>query len=91
MTIPTPKRLRRQARRLDRRIRNAEAVVNAMRAGNALHLFYTLGAPTWALTDGRRVDTATAETAIKHPKVIDVGGALQISGVRSQTYRYAED
>jgi hypothetical protein len=91
MSVPTPERLRKQARRLDRRIKSTETVLNAMRRGSALHLQYVFSGPVWMLTDGRRVHTATAETAIKHPKIVDVGDALQLSGARSQTYRFVED
>ena len=47
MPVPTPKRLRSRARRLDRRIRNAETVVTAMKRGAALHLEYVFGSPVF--------------------------------------------
>ena len=91
-SIPTPERLRKQARRLDRQIRGAEAVVNRMRGGNALHKFYVIGTPTWTLTNGHRVDSAVAEILIRHPRIVDVGDALPLSGgAKSQTFRYAEE
>jgi hypothetical protein len=92
MPIPTREGLRRKARRLDRRIRSAETVVNRMRGGNALHLFYVFGTPTWTLTDGRRVEPAVAEVVIRHPQIVEVGDALPLGGgAKSQTFRYAEE
>jgi hypothetical protein len=92
MSIPTPERLRKQARRPYRRIRAAEGVVNRMRGGNALYKFYVFGVPTWALTDGRRIDPAVAEIVIRHPQIVGVGDALPLgAAAKSQTFRYAED
>jgi hypothetical protein len=85
----TSERLRKRARRLDRRGRSGEMVLKAMRGGNALHLYYALGSPVWVLTDGTRVDTATAEAVIKHPDVVSVGGAL-FAQAHAQTYRLVE-
>jgi hypothetical protein len=83
----TPQRLRQQARRLDRRLHHAEAVMNAMRAGAALHLQYDFGSPIWSLTDGTRVDAAAAAIVITNPKIVSVGDAL-FADVPAQTYRY---
>jgi hypothetical protein len=92
MSIPTPERLRRQARRLDRQTRSAQTALNAMRNGSALNLYFVLGTPTWTLADGRRVHAVTAKVVIRHPRVIDVGDALPLScSVQSQTYHYVEN
>jgi hypothetical protein len=85
----TPERFRKQARRLDRRVRSREFVVKAMRGGNALHLYYALSSPVWVLTDGTRVDTVIAEAVIKHPGIVSVGDAL-FAQVHAQTYRFVE-
>jgi hypothetical protein len=88
MPVPTPKRLRSRARRLDRRIRNAETVVTAMKRGAALHLEYVFGSPVFMLTDGRRIEPAVAKAVIARPEIIGVGAAL-FQGMRPQTLRYA--
>ena len=90
MSIPTVRSLRAQARRLDRRLRNVEAAMRAMRAGNALHLQYANGTAIWSLTDGTRIDATVAAMVVGRPGVVDVGDALQIGGAKSQTYRYAQ-
>ena len=87
MIIHTPMSLRHQARRPDRRLRTAEAVMNAMGAGAALHLQYVFGSPIWSLTDGARVDAAAAAIVITNPKIVSVGDAL-FADVPAQTYRY---
>jgi hypothetical protein len=70
VSVPTPERLRKQARRLDRRIRSTETVLNAMRKEA---LCTCSMAPT--------VPCGCCQTA----------DALQLSGARSQTYRFIED
>lgn len=87
--IPTPERLRKQAHRLDRRLNRVATVVNAMRGGTALHLYYALGKAIWTLSDGRRVDPAAAEDAIKRPDVVPVGTAL-FADLKPQTFRFVE-
>ena len=87
MSIPTVRSLRAQARRLDRRLRNIEAVMMAMRAGKALHLQYASGTPIWCLTDGTRVDATVAEIIIINPQTVSVGDSL-FEGCRAQTYRW---
>lgn len=89
MSIPTPRRLRSQARRLDRRIRSAGTVVSAMKRCAALHLEFVLGAEVFMLTDGRRIEPAVAKAVIARPEIVEVGAAL-FQGMRPQTFRYAE-
>jgi hypothetical protein len=84
MTIPTVDSLRAMNRKVDRRQRRAEATVNEMRIGNALHLYFVFGTPVWTLANGQRIDSAVAEIVIGNPNVVPVGKAL-IDGLKPQT------
>jgi hypothetical protein len=88
MSIPTPQTLRRQNRRIDRRTGKVEAILNHMRTkGCALHFG---GGNDWFLSDGTRVSATVATALTLHPKIVDVGDALPISGARAQTFRLVE-
>jgi hypothetical protein len=89
--LKTAHQLRNQARKLDRRARKAEAVIELMRTkGCALHLQFVAGNPHWFLTDGTVVTTAVAASIILRTDVVDVGDALPFPGARAQTFRLAE-
>jgi hypothetical protein len=89
MIVMTADQLSRQSPRVDRRLRAIEKVLAAMRRGNALHHYYTIGVPVWVLSDGTRVGRDIAEAAIRNPSIVPVGEAL-FAGCRPQTYRYAQ-
>jgi hypothetical protein len=89
MLIPTSQSLRRQNRRVDRRLASAERVLAAMRAGSALHLQFCNGTPRWSLSDGRPVDPTVARVVVTNTQhIVPVGTAL-FAGTHPQTYRWA--
>jgi hypothetical protein len=88
--VPTTKSLARQAARLDRQRRASAAVIGAMRAGAALHMRFTTTGPSWALSDGKRVNAVVAQLVVNHPEIVGCGDTL-FRGSTSQTFRYAAD
>jgi hypothetical protein len=88
--IPTVSTLRAAGRRLTKRvgrIEQAEAVLNEMRAGAALHLQHTKHGPCWALSNGRQVSDDVAKLVTASSSVVGVGDEL-FEGVTSQTFRW---
>ena len=87
MTIPTISRLRTNRRRIEMRLRKADQVLAAMKAGDALHLQHTRHGPRWTLSSGRGVSDNVARLVIASASVAGVGDAL-FSECPAQTWRW---
>jgi len=64
VTIHTSLSLRSRTRRVDRKLAQAENVLNAMRAGASLHLTYSRSGAQWVLSTGRSVSDAAARAVV---------------------------
>lgn len=86
---PTPQRIRKVQRRLDRQRREAEATTAAMKAGAVL--YHQLGGrdPGWILSTGRRVSDEVAKIVCFDHRVVGVGDSL-FGAALSQTWRWAD-
>jgi hypothetical protein len=84
--------LRAQRHKLERKLENAQRVLDEMRKGSALHLEFTARGSRWVLSNGRQVADDTARFVIGSSSVVGVGDAL-FAGAASQTFRWwnAED
>jgi hypothetical protein len=90
MTIPTPRLLAYQARRVDRRLKDVERFLNAMRdEGLTLHCEHHRQQQRWWLSNGTEVDAETAHLLIARANVIGVGYAL-FKFSPCQSYRFAK-
>jgi hypothetical protein len=89
MPVPTVDPLRRTRRQQQRRLDSLLAVLDEMRGGQALHLYYDGGRGGWVLTDGREVQPEIARLVITQPSVAGVGDGL-FGDCHGQTWRYIE-
>jgi hypothetical protein len=90
MTIPTPRLLAHQTRRVDRPHKDVERLLSAMRDdGLALHCEYYRKQERWWLSNGTEIDAETAHVVIARADVAGVGDAL-FGFTPSQTYRHTE-
>jgi hypothetical protein len=88
--IPTPQRLRVNARRFDRINAAAATALAAMRdKGLVLHLHLSPSGCHWRLSDGHPIDADIALRLINDRHVVGVGDAL-FEGL-SQTSRFREE
>jgi hypothetical protein len=89
MNIPTPARLQKLNRRLDRQRREAQAAFKALRAGAVLvHQFGGRGSG-WILSTGKRVSEDVARILTFDHRVVGCGDSL--FGVPlSQSWRWVE-
>jgi hypothetical protein len=85
--IPTAHTLRARNRSVDRKLAQAENVLNAMRAGASLHLTYSRSGPQWVLSTGRSVSDTAARAVVASSSVIDCGGSL-FDGLPGQVWRW---
>ena len=83
------RQLRNSARHLDRINWNTQAVLAAMKRGQALHLHFGRHGPVWHLSGGHTITPEVAKAVTSNAHVVDVGDALAIDGARSQTWRFA--
>jgi len=90
MTIPTPARLRQQARHLDHQQRQLERYFGRMRSGRALLAYSQLGKVHFVFSDGTHVPQAVGYALTKHPQVVVVDPPL-IAGGLAQTFRFADE
>jgi hypothetical protein len=85
-TVPS---LRASRRRLA--MEKATAVLDEMKQrGVALHLSYTRSGKSWALSNGRRVDSDVADLVTASASVAPVGDTL-FRETMSQTFRWWSD
>jgi hypothetical protein len=77
----------RRHRRSGERIARAQRVLQAMRAGAALHLQQTPGGAVWTLSTGEHVAGSVAHLVTTSASVVGVGDCLFESGP-SQTWRW---
>jgi len=90
MTIHSIETLRAQRRRLETRLKKADAVLVAMQCGAALHLNLTQTGPIWSLTTGVRVDDVVARLVVQSSSVVCVDHGL-FDGAIGQTWRWWRD
>ena len=88
--IHTAFTLRTRTRRVDRKLAHASAVLNHMRAGDALHLQHTPRGPEWRLSSGREVTDRVARLVIGSSSIVGVDTAL-FEGLPAQTFRWWSD
>jgi hypothetical protein len=89
-SIHTPRSLARSNRRLDHRLRSAEHVLQAMAAGQSLHLSFSRRDSGWRLhPSGERVATDAAKVIIRNPQVVAVNDGLFPE--TPQTWRWVGD
>jgi len=79
--------LRRQRRRFEARLKKADAVLDAMQRGAALHLQRTQAGPVWTLTTGERVDDDAARLVIQSASIHCTDPGL-FDGIPGQTWRW---
>jgi hypothetical protein len=90
MTIPTVDTLRTGHRRLDKRIEQAEQVIQAMRAGAVLHMQLAKAGPRWALSNGRQVTDDVAKLVVTSSSIVGDGDAL-FGECQAQTFRWWQE
>jgi hypothetical protein len=87
--IPTVGSLHRNRRHLDRKLTNAELVLEAMRTGAALQLQFIQGVPVWTLTTGQQVTDTVARLVTASALIVSVDTGL-FRECLGQTWRYVE-
>jgi hypothetical protein len=87
MPIQTVNSLRMCRRRLKTRLKKAEVVLSALRAGSALHLQHTTTGRHWTLSNGGEVSDSVAQLVTASSSVVGVGDAL-FGECLAQTYRW---
>jgi hypothetical protein len=87
--VPTAADAQRVRRRLDRRRRHVDRVIEALRADAALHLTFVNGRALWSLSSGVFVPADVAELVIDKSGVTPCDGAL-FPDVPAQTWRFIE-
>jgi hypothetical protein len=88
--IHTAASLQQVHRRQSRRAEAKQKILNAMRAGVALHRQHTGGRIRWALSDGTAVSHEAAFDVRSDPHVMGVGDCL-FGTELSQTYRHVSE
>ena len=86
-SIYTAGELRRLGRRLNRRIGNVDAALQAMRRGEFLCLQYSAGHPCWSLSNGHPVTVEVANILINDASISPADGALFPECVPAQTWK----
>ena len=76
--------------RLARRHASITRVLNALKAGAALHLAYQDGRAIWRLSPGRPVTSEIASVITHSPNVVALGDSL-FPDHPGQTWRYVSD
>jgi hypothetical protein len=88
-SVPTVQSLTRTRRWLDRRQREADEVLTAMRRGAILHVQFGPGGHRWRLSTGAIVAGDVAAIVRSDTRVSGVGDCL-FDNMTSQTFRYIE-
>jgi hypothetical protein len=90
MTIPTTSSLRRRQKRLDLRSASVRLVLARMRKGYTLHQTFERTGTAWTLSDGTKVEAATAAVVVRHVHVRSTRDDLLGIAKLAQTFRWQD-